>query len=360
VDAAKGYTIAAQIINEHSEMSGVRIKRLSRDSATDVDEGVKATEELQSKGVRLFLGPLASPVASAVLDLTVPNGDFLFSPFATAPELTAMDNEGLFMRSGVSQKLRNRKLAEAIVDDGNKTIVFVANSIVARNGMQEQLEADLEDICGKGCSVLGSDIHDANAGVGDVDYAEIARRMMKLEPDAVVIHTTAPQLVEFYKAFDAEGYEGIYWGSSLLSRDPEAIDLIGNDVTARVRWTAAVPYEGKHQRAFQEIFEERTGQAPAGGDTPNPFDAMLGLGLALQLAGPGATPKEVADAMREIANPPGKEYGPATYAEAVEAIRAGEDINFHGGGGPFDFDETGDVTSESAVFTFVGGKAQEL
>jgi cell division septation protein DedD len=55
-----------------------------------------------------------------------------------------------------------------------------------------------------------------------------------------------------------------------------------------------------------------------------------------------ATGTAIKDAIREVANPPGKEV--TTVSEALTLIREGQEINYQGASGEITFDENGDVS----------------
>jgi hypothetical protein len=72
-------------------------------------------------------------------------------------------------------------------------------------------------------------------------------------------------------------------------------------------------------------------------------DYLALLSLAMTQVGDG-DPYRVSAAMKEIAGPPGDEYGPMDYVEAVAALRQGREINFVGLSGSLDFDARGEVS----------------
>src|SRR5690606_40836401 len=75
------------------------------------------------------------------------------------------------------------------------------------------------------------------------------------------------------------------------------------------------------------------------------YDAMILIALAIEKAGRAEGPA-IRDALIEVASPPGKQV--STFAEAVQAIRNGEDIDYEGASGNVNFDEVGDVLAASA------------
>jgi ABC-type branched-subunit amino acid transport system substrate-binding protein len=68
--------------------------------------------------------------------------------------------------------------------------------------------------------------------------------------------------------------------------------------------------------------------------------------LILATAAAGANDGEkIRDQMRRVANPPGKEFGPQKFVEAVKAAANGDDINYQGASSSTNFDKRGGPAS---------------
>jgi neutral amino acid transport system substrate-binding protein len=81
---------------------------------------------------------------------------------------------------------------------------------------------------------------------------------------------------------------------------------------------------------------------------PQTWDAMALLVLAAQAAGAN-TGEAIQSKLQEVANAPGTEV--TDVCEALELIKAGEDINYQGASGNVDVDDKGDVIGSYDVWT---------
>jgi branched-chain amino acid transport system substrate-binding protein len=64
----------------------------------------------------------------------------------------------------------------------------------------------------------------------------------------------------------------------------------------------------------------------------------------------------MAEHVRDVTAPGGKRFTFEELPEAVEALQAGEDIDYQGASGPIDMDEAGDTTAGVYdVWGFEGG-----
>lgn len=96
---------------------------------------------------------------------------------------------------------------------------------------------------------------------------------------------------------------------------------------------------------FADLYEDTYDTAP-GVFNSHAYDAMAVSVLASVAAGDHSGP-EIRDRMRTVANPNGEEFGPESLPEAVEAVAAGDAINFQGASSSVNFDVNGDMSAVS-------------
>jgi branched-chain amino acid transport system substrate-binding protein len=86
-----------------------------------------------------------------------------------------------------------------------------------------------------------------------------------------------------------------------------------------------------------------TGEEPSPGMyDANNYDQYILFALAMEAAGTTAGP-EVAAQIIDVASAPGKKV--YSYAEGLEALANGEDIDFEGASSSLDMNETGNLNS---------------
>ncbi|MBL8907149.1 MAG: amino acid ABC transporter substrate-binding protein, partial [Rhizobiales bacterium] len=89
------------------------------------------------------------------------------------------------------------------------------------------------------------------------------------------------------------------------------------------------------------------------------YDATFLAALAVEKAGSTDRAK-ISQALREVASSPGEVIMPGEWAKALEALKAGKDIDYQGAGGNYDFDEHGDVTGYIGKFVVDGDKYKQV
>jgi ABC-type branched-subunit amino acid transport system substrate-binding protein len=96
--------------------------------------------------------------------------------------------------------------------------------------------------------------------------------------------------------------------------------------------------------AFDNAYEAEYGEEPPLPFMRETYDAVYVIALAVEKAG-STESRDIRDAIRDIANSPGKPVNPGVegFAEAKELIAAGEAIDYEGATGVIEFDDKGDV-----------------
>jgi hypothetical protein len=121
-------------------------------------------------------------------------------------------------------------------------------------------------------------------------------------------------------------------------------------------------------RIFTQEMRARTGRDPGYLDS-NTYDAvmtlLLGALVAVEtndLAEPAAlTPAQLREGMGRLSGGDREILpGPDGFAEAVEAVRAGESLDYVGASGPVDFDENGNVVGNFVKYEVRDGRFVDL
>jgi hypothetical protein len=106
---------------------------------------------------------------------------------------------------------------------------------------------------------------------------------------------------------------------------------------------------GQESAAFDELYDSskptEVERAPFAAEA---FDATILCYLAAVAAG-SADGKEMALMLIDNTAPTGTEYSWEELPDAVEALEAGEDINYMGASGPIDMDENGNASGSSST-----------
>ncbi len=107
----------------------------------------------------------------------------------------------------------------------------------------------------------------------------------------------------------------------------------------------------KEYNEFKTIYRSYFPDVPdAPAFTANTYDAAILIALAIQQAGTVTDHVAIREALRKVATPPGNPFTPAQVAEALLAIRRGQDIDYKGASGSVDFEPNGNVKSGFIVW----------
>ena len=139
----------------------------------------------------------------------------------------------------------------------------------------------------------------------------------------------------------------------------EVGEAIGVPLNGTFGTAPSADSESAAAKTFRQMYETKYGELPPQPFIDSAYDAGILMALAIQKAG-STDGTAVRDALREVAGPPGAEFGPGQFAAAKAALERGEDINYQGAAGTQDFDANGDVPGTYSHWAFQGGKVEEI
>ena len=112
-----------------------------------------------------------------------------------------------------------------------------------------------------------------------------------------------------------------------------------------MRGTIGNSSAGSSFAGYQELFESTAPEGvPFYGFTGEAFDSVFLAFLAALKAG-SDDPTVFGPEIQSISGAPGEKYTFEQLPDAINAVLAGEDIDFEGASSPIDFDENGDITA---------------
>jgi ABC-type branched-subunit amino acid transport system substrate-binding protein len=96
--------------------------------------------------------------------------------------------------------------------------------------------------------------------------------------------------------------------------------------------------------AFDELYEAEFGSLYQVAFVREMYDAVIALALAAEAAG-STDGTAIRDELRNVGNAPGTEVDapPEGIADALEAVRNGDDVDYNGASGSVEWDDNGDV-----------------
>jgi ABC-type branched-subunit amino acid transport system substrate-binding protein len=350
----KAANLAADQINKAAGSNAVEL--ITEDSQTDPGASVQAARKMVDEGASCIAGEWASadtiPVARSV---AIPDETLLISPASTSDEITGLDDDGLVNRTAPPDSFQGPTLSDAIEKDlgsaKGKTVNIGARNDAYGTGLADTFSAAWEDAGGK----VGEEvIYDPKAA----SYDSEAQKIVSGNPDAIVIIDFPETFVKVGPALARTGSwdPKIAWGTDGLASS-DLPKSVGEDVVEGMRGTApGTPDKDPTTQAFDKLYTS----APPKNVDRQTFDAQNFDAVVLcYLSAVAAGSTDGADMAAEVVNvsaPPGDPYSFQELDQAIQALQAGDDIDYQGASGPIDMDENGDATGGVYdVYEYKGG-----
>ncbi len=348
----KTILFAADEVKKAGGIDGRSLEIFAEDTQTSPDAAVLAARKLiDVNKVSAILGTWSSSVSLAVQPITNA-ADVLLFHVSSAPSLSAPAQNGkhLGWRFQAGSPQIGAAYAAIAERNGAKKPAYMAFNndvqIASTRIFQQAWEK-------KGGKLGKSVVYEPNR----TSYAAEVQQVLADKPDFLVVSGYLPDttiiLRQLYEAGNTAKIVIPGWAFG-----PALVSALGSDVLQGLIVFDSVPStEGAAFKTFDTAYQAATGKP----GTSNVYAAMcydmvVVLALALQKAGPGAGNDAVAQAIREIADPPGDKV--ASFADGKAALKAGKKINYEGASGPLDFDENGDAKSVFGVNVFEKGKLE--
>jgi len=348
-----GVDLAVKHINEAGGVNGMPVEVVVGDDQTDP---TAATEEarrlIEVERVSAIVGPLASGVAIAVAEsVAVPAGVVVISPSATSPGLTTVNDNGFLFRSTTSDAAQGVVLAQLATDEGIDNV-----GVLYLNGAYGQGLADAFE------GAFDGTVTKASFEDGQASYlAELQAAKAGGAETLVAIGYPAQAQV-----FIREALENALFSNFLFvdgTKSQQLIDSLGAEALEGFKGTA--PTGGPETDAFaawKAAYEAEYGTVPELPFIREAYDAVIAIALAAQAAGSNDG-TAIRDQLRNVAAPGGTVFLPGAEGvkAALEAIIAGEEIDYEGAATTLNWNEDGDVTTGYiGIFQYTGGAIVEL
>src|ERR687898_1350431 len=346
--------LAVNEINAAGGVNGQPIELVQGDSATSPQQAVEEARRLiELEGVSAIVGPAGSgetlPVAESV---TGPAGVLEISMSATSPAVTiANDNDFLF-RTTISDAAQGLVMADLAREQGFESacVLYVNNAY--GQGLND---AFADRFAAEGGTITAQVPHEQE----QASYASEIASCTEGNPDVLVAAAYPESGRVFLRALVESGNApAVIFSDGLKS--PEMFADLGWEVFEGNYGTAAGLFESEATAVFDQAWEDAYGEIPAVPYLREINDAIYLIALAAEQAD-SIDSTAIRDALRDVANDPGTTVGPGQegWQAAVQAIAAGEDINYEAAAGSVDLDENGDVSRGTIIIWQVQGEAIE-
>ena len=341
-------------------------------------------QKLIDQGVVAFLGPVGSSQVLAMQNITYGKQVIQLASNATSPNLATAQpaHDRYLFRTTPADDLQARAVVRfamvgpaGIAGDAgasvacSKMAIFHINNAYG-NAMSKVIQSYFPQ---KLATVQLKDVV-VDVDVKDNYQTEVAT-IAAFKPDCMAVITYEPnadQLMSDLTAYKMTN-PGVFPASFFVIGTDGIFtaDFINNGRTNKSDPNSPTVAEGVYgtnpdtNPPTSEYGDFRTiYQAYFPGGEPEPFsanmyDAAILVALAIEQAGSVTDHVKIRDSLYDVSKD-GKVFGPGELGEALQAIRAGVNIDYKGASGPVDIDDNGNVVSNYIVWKVVGGKFSTL
>lgn len=354
--------VAVDLINETLEeegIDGVTVELVAtEDSQTQQGPGVEAATKLvQSDGVQVIIGAMASNVTIPIAEsVAIPNEIVLISPTSTEPSITELADDNLVYRILSSDVLQGVALGDAVAEE------FGEGATVNVGARNDAFGTALRDLFVERFTELGGEVGESVTWNPDAPTFDTeAQQLASGDPDGWVI-------IDFPETFAQVAPSLVRTGTwdpsqtfmTEAMRNAESLQEAGGDELDGLRGTAPTSEDAPARAPFDELFTEQAPDEDLTGFEGSSFDATILAFLAALQAG-NSDPAGIAENLQSVSGPEGEQYTFENLGEAIQAVLAGEEIDYEGAWGPIDFDDNGDPGSAIyEVWQYEGGEIDTL
>ncbi|WP_167761041.1 ABC transporter substrate-binding protein [Geodermatophilus sp. DF01_2] len=342
--AIEAAQIAVDEINEAGGVLGREVTLATEDNRSTVDGAIAGYQKLVSVDGAQVLGSLESDGIVALYDtITEQQLPTICSSCGT----TFLDDKGgeYFFRVTASDSDAGLIAAQLARDAGYKNMSMIVQNTEGASGPAEVAEAAFSGI-------EGNEVNTVTIEPGRSSYAAEVDQALSTNPDVIYVGAGIEAGLPILREIHRRGYDvPIIVSPDLILPETTTVPNADNLVAA----LGAFDVDSPTYESYAERFQERTGEEPSPGlYDANNYDQYILFALAMQAAGT-TDGSEVASKIIDVASAPGtKVY---SYAEGLEALENGEEINFEGASSSLDMNENGNLVSpQLSILRIVNGE----
>lgn len=339
--------LAVEEINESGGLLGRQVELVAEDSASDVEDGVRAARKLINvDNVEVIIGP-ESDIIVALQDLAQDNQ---VPVMTTSGGTDALDDAGgtgnYIWRTNASDSFLGVAGAKVLIEElGVTEISILVENLEGTQSAASSFKRNFERFG-------GTVTKEIVITPGQSSYLGELRDLASDDPEVVFMAVSQVTGANIMKQAYQRGYEWETWVSQELAQQ-DFINAAGVEVAKGLKtWTPGQRDDDESWMRFVGMYEDAYGEpAQSGFYQAETYDAIMVTALAMA-AGGEATGAAVDANLSAVANPPGEVVN--TYEEGIRLLGEGQEINYEGVSGSIDFNETGNVGVPAVRLITVG------
>ena len=319
---AAGAELAIKEVSDSGMLLGGSTVSVARADSTCVDAAAAASAAerlIASEKVDAIIGALCSGATISILqNVAMPNGMVLFSPSATSPALSTLEDNGYFFRASPSDARQGQVIAEMLVEKGYKSIAMSYTNNDYGKGLADSIESNFTAAGGK---VTINTPHEDGKG----DYSAEVGALAQAGGDILVVAGYLDQGGKgiIQSSLDAGAFDHFFLPDAMIGDSLTA--AIGADLNGSIGTVPGTDSPGS--ATYQEM--AKAAGFEAGPYSDYSYDAAAMTLLAMQAAG-SKDSKVFKDHVFDIANAPGEKIYPGELAKGLEILAGGGQIDYVG------------------------------
>lgn len=319
---ARGAELAIKEINESGALlDNAQVEVVRADSTcVDASAASAAAERLvSSEKVDAVIGGLCSGATISMLqNVAMPKGVVLFSPSATSPALSTLEDNGLFFRASPSDARQGQIISEILKEKGYESIAMTYTNNDYGKGLADAIQSNFE---AAGGTVTINTPHEDGKG----DYGAEVGAIAQAGGDILVVVGYLDQGGKgiIQSSLDAGAFDQFFLPDAMIG--DSLVQAIGPDLNGAIGSVPGTDSEGAAtftQMAEADGFE-------AGPYSPESYDAAALTLLAMQAAN-SKDSSAFKETVFDVANAPGEKIFPGELDKALKILKDGGEIDYVG------------------------------
>jgi len=319
---ASGAELAMKEVSDSGALlGGAKVTPVRGDSTCIDAAAASATAErlVSVEKVSAIIGGLCSGATTAMLkNVALPKGVLLFSPSATSPALTTIEDNEFFFRASPSDARQGQIIAEMLMEKGIKSAALTYTNNDYGKGLADSIKTNFE---GKGGKVTIYASHEDGKG----DYTAEVGALASGGGDILIVVGYLDQGGRgiIRSALDTGAFDRFFLPDAMIGES--LTQAIGSGLNGSF---GVVPGTDSPGAAKYDELTQKAG-FKNGPYSPESYDAAALTLLAMQAA-KSTDSEKVKMKVRDVANAPGFKIFPGELAIGLKMLAEGKDIDYVG------------------------------
>jgi len=307
---------ASKLLLDSATVSHVR----ADSTCVDASAAAAAAERvIASDKVDAIIGALCSGATISILqNVAMPKGVLLFSPSATSPALSTLEDNDLFFRASPSDARQGQVISEVLQEKGIRSIAMTYTNNDYGKGLADSIQSNFEAAGGK---VTINTPHEDGKG----DYGAEVGALAQAGGDILVVVGYLDQGGKgiIQSSLDAGAFDQFFLPDAMIGES--LVKAIGPDLNGSI---GTVPGTDSNGAQIYADLAKKDG-FDAGPYSPEAYDAAALTLLAMQAAN-STDSNAVKAKIFDVANAPGTPILPGELAKGLQILKDGGEIDYVG------------------------------